>query len=220
MTSVRQRRDPLTRDRVIAAAISLADETGIEALSMRKLGVAMGVEAMSLYNHVANKVELLDGMIDAVFAEIGLPSDQAGWRVAMRERAIAVREVLRRHRWAIGLMESRSAPGPATLAHHDAVIGVLRRGGFTVAQTAHAFSLLDSYIYGFALQEKALPFDTPEETAEVAREIFAGFPQDAYPHFTELTTQHVLQPGYDYGEEFEFGLDVLLDGLQRLLRRR
>jgi AcrR family transcriptional regulator len=180
----------------------------------------MGVEAMSLYNHVGNKVELLDGMIDAVFGEIGLPSDRAGWRVAMRERAIAVRQVLRRHRWAIGLMESRSSPGPATLAHHDAVIGVLRRGGFTVAQTAHAFSLLDSYIYGFALQEKALPFETPEETAAVAREIFAGFPEDAYPHFTELTTQHVLQPGYDYGEEFEFGLDVILDGLQRLLRRR
>jgi AcrR family transcriptional regulator len=220
MTSARQRRDPLTRDRVVAAGIALADESGLESLSMRKLGVAMGVEAMSLYNHVANKVDLLDGMIDAVFAEIGLPSDQAGWRRAMRERALAVRQVLHRHRWAIGLMDSRSTPGPATLTHHDAVIGVLRRGGFTVAQTAHAFSLLDSYIYGFVLQENALPFDTPEETAEVATEIFAGFPADAYPHFVELTTQHVLQPGYDYGDEFEFGLDLILDGLQRLLRHR
>jgi len=219
MTSARQRRDPLTRDRVVDAAIVLADETGIEALSMRKLGVAMGVEAMSLYNHVANKVDLLDGMIDAVFAEVGLPSDHAGWRRAMRERAISVRRVLRRHRWAIGLMESRTTPGPATLAHHDAVIGVLRRGGFTVEQTAHAFSLLDSYIYGFALQEKGLPFEGPEQTAEVAAAIFAGFPADAYPHFVELTTQHVLQPGYDYGDEFVFGLDLILDGLERLLRR-
>jgi AcrR family transcriptional regulator len=219
MTRGARRREPLTRDRVVAAGIALADEAGIEALSMRKLGGAMGVEAMSLYNHVANKVDLLDGMIDALFAEIGLPSDEAGWRRAMRDRAIAVRAVLRRHRWAIGLMESRSAPGPATLAHHDAVIGVLRRGGFTVPQTAHAFSLLDSYIYGFALQEKALPFEGPQETAEVARENFEGFPPDAYPHFVELTTQHVLQPGYDYGDEFEFGLDVILDGLARLLRR-
>jgi AcrR family transcriptional regulator len=220
MTAVRRPRAALNRERVLAAALALADESGIEALSMRKLGEALGVEAMSLYNHVANKDDLLDGMIDAVFAEIGLPAGEVGWRTAMRERALSVRRVLGRHRWAVGLMESRSLPGPATLAHHDAVIGVLRAGGFTVAQTAHAFSLLDSYIYGFALQEKALPFDTPEETAEVAREIFAGFPQDAYPHFTELTMQHVLQPGYDYGEEFEFGLDVLLDGLQRLLRRR
>src|SRR4051812_6002551 len=118
MTTARQRRDPLSRDRVIGAAISLADEIGIEALSMRKLGEALGVEAMSLYNHVANKVDLLDGMIDGVFAEIGLPSDHAGWRKAMRERAISVRRVLGRHRWAIGLMQSRTSPGPATLTHH------------------------------------------------------------------------------------------------------
>jgi AcrR family transcriptional regulator len=171
---------------------------------------------MSLYNHVAGKEALLDGMIDAVFAEIDLPTADAGWRAAMRQRAISVRAVLRRHRWAIGLMESRTSPGPATLAHHDAVIGVLRAGGFTVAQTAHAFSLLDSYIYGFALQEKGLPFEGPEQTAEVAAAMFADFPVDRYPHFVELATQHVLQPGYDHGDEFEFGLDVVLDGLERL----
>jgi AcrR family transcriptional regulator len=219
MTTARRPRAGLHRDRVLAAAIALADEIGIEALSMRKLGEALGVEAMSLYNHVASKEDLLDGMIDVVFAEIDLPSSVDDWRAAMRQRCISVRRVLRGHRWAIGLMESRSSPGPATLAHHDAVIGVLRSGGFTVAQTAHAFSALDSYVYGFALQEKALPFDGPEETAEMAKAMFADFPADRYPHFVELATQHVMQPGYDYGDEFEFGLDLILDGLQRLLGR-
>jgi AcrR family transcriptional regulator len=218
MTAARRSRVPLSRERVLAAAVALADEIGIEALSMRKLGEALGVEAMSLYNHVANKDDLLDGMIDVVFAEIDLPSAEGGWRAAMRQRAISVRAVLRRHRWAIGLMQSRTSPGPATLAHHDAVIGVLRAGGFTVAQTAHAFSALDSYIYGFALQEKGLPFEGAEQAADVAAAMFAEFPVDRYPHFVELATQHVLQPGYDYGDEFEFGLDLILDGLERLLR--
>jgi AcrR family transcriptional regulator len=217
MTAARRSRVPLSRERVLSAAVALADQIGIEALSMRKLGEALGVEAMSLYNHVAHKDDLLDGMIDAVFAEIDLPSADDGWRAAMRQRAISVRAVLRRHRWAIGLMESRTSPGPATLAHHDAVIGVLRAGGFTVAQTAHAFSALDSYIYGFALQEKGLPFETAEQATEVAQAMFADFPVDRYPHFVELATQHVLQPGYDYGDEFEFGLDLILDGLERLL---
>jgi AcrR family transcriptional regulator len=217
MTAARRSRVPLSRERVLAAAVALADEIGIEALSMRKLGEALGVEAMSLYNHVAHKDDLLDGMIDVVFAEIDLPSAEGGWRAAMRQRAVSVRAVLRRHRWAIGLMQSRTSPGPATLAHHDAVIGVLRAGGFTVAQTAHAFSALDSYIYGFALQEKGLPFEGAEQAADVAAAMFADFPVDRYPHFVELATQHVLQPGYDYGDEFEFGLDLILDGLERLL---
>ena len=219
MTAARRSRVPLSRERVLAAAVALADEIGIEALSMRKLGEALGVEAMSLYNHVANKDDLLDGMIDAVFAEIDLPSAEGGWRPAMRQRAVSVRAVLRRHRWAIGLMQSRTSPGPATLAHHDAVIGVLRAGGFTVAQTAHAFSALDSYIYGFALQEKGLPFEGAEQAADVAAAMFADFPVDRYPHFVELATQHVLQPGYDYGDEFEFGLDLILDGLEHLQAR-
>jgi AcrR family transcriptional regulator len=201
---------------VLEVAVDLADRNGLEAPSMRKLGEALGVEAMSLYSHVANKDDLLDGMIDAVFTEIDLPSADDGWRIAMRQRAVSVREVLRRHRWAIGLMESRTSPGPATLAHHDAVIGVLRAGGFSVPQTAHAFSVLDSYIYGFALQEKGLPFQTADEAAEVTQAMFARIPVDRYPHVVELATQHALQPGYDYGAEFEFGLDLILDGLERL----
>ena len=208
-------RAPLSRERVLRAAVALADESGIHSLTMRKLGDAVGVEAMSLYHHVANKDDVLDGMVDLVFSEIGLPSGGTNWKTAMRQRAISAREVLSRHRWAIGLMESRTSPGSATLRHHDAVIGSLREGGFSIEMAAHAFSALDSYIYGFALQEASLPFDTAEETVEVAQMILKQFPADEYPHLTELTLEHVLQPGYAYGNEFEFGLDLILDGLER-----
>jgi AcrR family transcriptional regulator len=213
-TGARTPRVPLTRERVLHAAVALADESGSESLSMRKLGEAVGVEAMSLYHHVANKEDLLDGMIDVVFGEIDLPAGGEDWKTAMRQRGISARRVLSRHGWAIGFMESRSSPGPATLRHHDAVLGCLRDAGFSIELAAHAFSVLDSYIYGFALQERSLPFTTPEETAELAQDILADLPADAYPHLAELTAQHVLQPGYDYGNEFEFGLDLILDGLE------
>jgi AcrR family transcriptional regulator len=214
-TGARAQRVPLTRERVLHAAVALADESGSTSLSMRKLGEAVGVEAMSLYHHVANKDDLLDGMIDVVFGEIELPSDCRDWKQAMRQRALSARQVLARHGWAITFMESRKAPGPTTLRHHDAVLGCLRGAGFSVPLAAHAFSLLDSYIYGFALQERSLPFDTPEHAAELAQEILARFPVDEYPHLAELTAEHVLQPGYDYGNEFAFGLDLILEGLER-----
>lgn len=204
----------LNRDRVLRAALTLADESGIEALTMRKLGTELGVEAMSLYNHVANKDDLLDGMVDAVFNEIDLPSAGSDWKTAMRQRAVSAREVLSRHRWATGLMDSRTSPGPATLRHHDAVIGCLREGGFSIEMTAQAFSALDSYIYGFALQEASLPFDSGQEAAAVAQMILAQASADEYPHLTEMSIEHVLQTGYDYGNEFEFGLDLILDGLE------
>jgi AcrR family transcriptional regulator len=213
--TARETRTPLSRERVLGAALALADESGIESLTMRKLGEAVGVEAMSLYNHVANKDALLDGMVDLVFGEIDLPTGEAGWKAAMRRRAISAREALRRHPWAIGLMESRRTPGPANIQHHDAVLGILRNAGFTVELAAHAYSLLDSYIYGFAMQEASLPFHTPQETAQVAREIMAAFPADTYPHLAEIATAHVLQPGYDYGDEYLYGLDLILDGLER-----
>jgi AcrR family transcriptional regulator len=203
----------LSRERVLNAAVAFADERGIESLSMRKLGEALGVEAMSLYNHVANKDQLLDGMVDIVFSEVGLPAGDVDWKTAMRRRAVSARRVLSTHRWAIGLMESRTSPGPATLRHHDAVIGCLRGAGFSVAMAAHAFSLLDSYVYGFALQEATLPFDTAEQTAEVAEMILSSLQPDEYPHLTELAVEHVLQPGYSYGDDFEFGLDLILHGL-------
>jgi AcrR family transcriptional regulator len=209
-------RTPLNQERVLQTAVALADENGIASLSMRKLGEAVGVEAMSLYNHVANKEELLDGMVDVVFGEIDLPVGGADWKTAMRERAESARQALGRHPWAIGLMSARTSPGPATLRHHDAVIGSLRTAGFSVVMAAHAFSAIDSYVYGFALQEAALPFgDTEEETAEVARTMMAQFPTDEYPHLTEFSVEHVLQPGYDYSPEFDFGLDLILDGLER-----
>jgi AcrR family transcriptional regulator len=210
---------PLSRERVVRAAMALADAGGIDALTMRRLGDELGVEAMSLYKHVANKDDLIDGMTDAVFAEIELPSDATDWRTAMRERAVSVRAALSRHPWATPLMQSRTSPGPATMRHHDTVIGTLRTAGFSVALTAHAFSALDSYIYGFALQQRSLPFETGEQTAELAEAILAQFPAEAYPHLAELTVQHVLQPGYDYGDEFEFGLELVLDGLERARTR-
>ena len=209
-------RKPLTTERVLQAAVALADREGVGSLSMRRLARELGVEAMSLYHHVPGKQALLDGMADLVFGEIELPADDADWKAAMRRRAVSAREVLARHPWAIALMESRRTPGPANLRHHDAVLGCLRRAGFPVALTAHAYSILDAYIYGFALQEASLPFDTPEETAEVAAEIFDAFAAGAYPHLTELATEHVLQPGYDYGDEYDFGLELILDGLERL----
>jgi AcrR family transcriptional regulator len=208
---------PLTRERVLATAVALADRGGIGSLSMRKLAQELGVEAMSLYHHVANKDDILDGLVDVVFSEIDLPSGEEGWRAAMRRRAISAREALRRHPWATGLMESRPTPGAANLRHHDAVLGVLRGAGFPVELAAHAYSLLDSYIYGFALQEASLPFHTPEEAAQVAQAIMAEFPASEYPHLTEIAVDHVLQPGYDYGNEYLFGLDLILDGLERAL---
>ena len=203
----------LNREQVVQAAVALADERGLAAVTMRKVGEALGVEAMSLYNHVANKVDLLDGMVDLVFGEIGLPDPSDDWKPAMRQRAVSARSAVSRHPWATGLMESRAAPGPANLRHHDAVIGSLRAGGFPVALAAHAFSLLDSYVYGFCLQETGLPFDATDDMEAMVESILGHLPEAEYPHLWWLTVEHVLQPGYDYGDEFAFGLDLILDAL-------
>jgi AcrR family transcriptional regulator len=208
-----RRRTPLTRERVMLTAVQRADEGGIESLSMRKLGQELGVEAMALYHHFASKDDLVNSMVDLVFSEIDLPPSGGDWRTAMRQRAIAVRDALLRHRWAIGLMESRPRPGPANLRHHDAVIGSLRAGGFDIAMAAHAYSLLDSYIYGFALTKMNLPFETSADVADVARSMLEPFPPDEYPHMIEILTDHVMKPGYDYGDEFEYGLDLIINGL-------
>lgn len=207
-------RAPLTRASIIEAGVRLADEGGLEAVSMRRLAEGLGVQAMSLYHHLAGREALLDGMVDAVFEEIEPPAPGAPWRAAMRERARSARAALLRHPWAVALMDSRSAPGPNTLRHHDAVLGCLRRGGFTVAGAAHAFSLLDSYIYGFVLQELAVPFQTADETNEMAREMQELMGQE-YPHLTEMLLEHVSKPAYTYADEFERGLELILDGLSR-----
>ena len=203
----------LNREQVVQAGVALADAHGLDALTMRRLGEALGVEAMSLYNHVANKVDLLDGMVDLVFGEIGLPDPSDDWKPAMRQRAVSARSAVSRHPWATGLMESRAAPGQANLRHHDAVIGSLRAGGFPVALAAHAFSLLDSYVYGFCLQETGLPFDATDGMEAMVESILGHLPEAEYPHLWWLTVEHVLQPGYDYGDEFAFGLDLILDAL-------
>lgn len=210
------RRARLTRARVIAAGVALADAEGLDAVSMRRLAQALGVEAMSLYHHVRNKTELVDGMVDQVFAEMTMPPEDLDWRPAIRVRAESARAVLRRHPWATPLLDGRTSPGFATLRHLDAVIGTFRRGGFSVRATAHAISLVDAYVYGFSLQEAALPFDEAQDVADVVDHILGSVPMETdYPHMAELTREHVLQPGYDYGEEFGWGLDLVLDGLER-----
>ncbi|WAZ26036.1 TetR/AcrR family transcriptional regulator [Streptomyces cinnabarinus] len=209
----RGRRVPLSRERVIRTAVAVADEKGSAALTMRAVAEPLGVEAMSLYHHVKGREDILDGMVDAVFGEIELPPHDTDWKSAMRRRGESARAALRRHPWAIGLMDSRSRPGPATLRHHDAVIGALRAGGFSVPMTAHAVSLIDSYLYGFVLQELSLPFKGAAELDEVAGAILRDMPADAYPHLAELATEHVMRPGYDYGDEFDYGLGLVLDAL-------
>ena len=208
-------RERLSRQRVLEAAVAHADAGGLEALTMRTLAEMLEVAPMALYRHVTNKEDLIDGMVDVVFGEIGVPPGGGDWKSAMRHRAIAVRDALTRHRWAIGLMESRRSPGPANLRHHDAVIGRLRAGGFSIEMAAHAYSLLDAYIYGFALTKMNLPFASGAEVAGVAQTMLQPFPVNEYPNLVEFITEHAMKPGYDYADEFEYGLDVLLDGLER-----
>jgi AcrR family transcriptional regulator len=209
-------RRPLSRDRVLRAALEVADSGGLASLTIRSLAEALGVKPMSVYHHVANKEAILDGIVDLVFAEIDVPPGDGDWRVEMHARAASARSALRRHPWAIGLMESRTTPGPATLRHHDAVLGSLRAGGLSVELAGHAYAVLDSYLYGFAVQEAGLPFEGPEQVADLAESIMAGFDADEYPHLTELAVEVVMQPGYDFGNEFDFGLGLVLDGLERL----
>ena len=215
-TTRSQPRAPLSRERVLNTALKLADQGGLESLSMRKLGQELGVEAMAVYYHFSNKDEVLDGIVDLVFGEIDLPVAGADWKTAMRQRAISLRDVLARHRWAIGMMESRRNPGPANLRHHDAVIGNLRAAGFDMEMVAHAYSLLDGYIYGFALTKMNLPFDSGDDVAGLAQDMLEPFPLGEYPNLVAFITEHATKPGYDFGDEFEYGLDVILDGLEKL----
>jgi AcrR family transcriptional regulator len=208
-------RVPLSRDRVLRGAVAVADADGIDSLTIRSLARHLGVKPMSVYYYVASKDEILDGIVDLVFSEIDLPSAHGDWQAEIVRRANSARQVLRRHSWAIGLMESRKNPGPATLRHHDAVLGTLRGAGFSVEMTAHAYALIDSYVYGFALQEASLPFQGPDTVSDVAEPMMQQFPAEKYPHLVEMATEYILQPGYDFGNEFEFGLNVILDALAR-----
>lgn len=215
MTS-QNRREPLTRQRVLDAALLLADEIGAEALTIRKLAAALDVKPMTIYHHVPGKEQILDGIVDLVFAEIDLPPTDLGWVEALRHRCRSARAVLGRHWWAVPLMETRTSPGPATLRHHDAVLGCLRGGGLSLQVTAHAYAILDSYVYGFALQEANLPFGGEAPISDLADQIVRAFPNGLYPHFVEFSVQHVSRPGYSFAESFEVGLDLLLQGLDRM----
>ncbi len=208
-------RVPLNRERVLRAAVDVADAGGITSLTIRSLAEALEVKPMSVYHHVANKEEIIDGIVDLVFGEFDHPEPGGDWRAEMRRRALSVRSVLRVHPWAIPLLQSRTSPGAATLTHLNAVIGTLREGGFSVELTAHAYALLDSYIYGFAMSEASLPINGPETVAEVAEEMnmMELFSTGAFPHLVEFSTEHIMKPGYDFGAEFEFGLDLVLEGL-------
>ena len=208
-------RPALSRERVLQGAVAVADARGIAALTIRSLAQHLGVKPMSLYYYVANKNEILDAIVDVVFSEIDLPTVDGDWRSEVHLRATSARHVLRRHSWAIGLLESRTSPGPATLRHHDAMIGTLRGAGFSIEMTAHAYALIDSYVYGFALQEAALPFEGSDDVATVVEPLIEQFSTTEYPHLVELATEHVLRPGYDFGDEFDFGLTLILDGLAR-----
>ncbi|MDI2129964.1 TetR/AcrR family transcriptional regulator [Yinghuangia seranimata] len=200
---------------MLDAAVRVADRGGVDAISMRKVAQELGVEAMSLYRHVPNKDAVLDGVVDVVFAAIELPdAGREDWRDAIRARANSARAVLSRHSWALGLMDSRRNPGPATLRHHDAVLGVLREAGFGLRTAAHAVSLIDSYVGGYVLQEQNLPLTSTDEVAEVADGILAALPADEFPYLTEMIVEHALKPGYDHTAEFAYGLDLILDALE------
>ena|SRR6056297_1381162 len=208
----------LSRDGVLREAVRLADAEGLAAVTMRRLGRELGAGAMSLYHYVTSKDDLLDGMVDLVFAQIEAPKADGDWREAMLRRSRSARDVLLRHAWAVGVMESRSTPGPANLRHREAVTACLRTAGFSIEMTAHATWLLDSYVYGFVLQEAALPFDGPDELADSADAFMAALPPERYPYSHE-TAGALLAAGYDPATEFDFGLDVILDALERLRNR-
>ena len=206
----------LSKQRVVHEAVRLADREGVHGLSMRRLAGALGAGAMSLYHYVTSKEDLLDAMIDVVFEEIELPPEQTDWQSAMRRRSVSARQVLARHPWAVGLMESRTSPGPAHLRHREAVTACLRRAGFSVLMATHANWLLDVYVYGYALQEASLPFDTADEFADMAEDVFLPkLPPDEFPYLNESAAA-LVAAGYDPAEEFIFGLDLVLAALEPL----
>jgi AcrR family transcriptional regulator len=209
----------LTRDRVLRTAVALADQRGLGELTMRSLAKELGVEAMSLYNHVANKDDLLDGMIELVFSEIEPPAAGGDWKAELRRRAVSTRAALLRHRWAVGEMEGRTSHGPSNMKVHDAVLGCLRAAGFSIEMTVHAMSVQDAYIYGFALQQTDMSSQTADDFADVAQRQMVAYADVLadYPNLVEVVGGYVAKVGYDYDTEFVFGFDVIVDGLGRLL---
>lgn len=206
-------RAPLTGERVVSAAVGLADAEGLASLSMRRLGEALGVEAMSLYKHVANKEAILAGIVDRVVAEMEAPAIGGDWRAAMRRRAVSAHATLRRHPWATMLLASRANVGPAMLRYVDATIGCLRAAGFSYVLADHAWNAIDSHVYGFTLQAQNFPF-APEEYARVAAGFLPALDAEVYPYLHAMTTE-VVAGRHDGMHEFTFGLELILEGLER-----
>lgn len=212
-------RKTLSRERVLAGAVALVDEIGLEAFTIRKLAAGLSTKPMTIYHHVPSKEEIVNGMVEVVFAEIEKPPPDQDWKPAIRRRCLSAREVLKRHPWAAPLMESRTAPGPENLGHHESVLACLRRGGLSWQMTAHAYAILDAFVYGFAFQEATLPEGAGDEFVEMAKDLATAFDPDALPHLVEFTVNHVFQPGYNFADSFEFGLDLLLDALEQAAGR-
>ena len=208
----------LSRDSVLLAALAIADADGIDAMTMQRVARRLGAEPMSLYRHVRNKEDLLDGLVDLVYAEIWIPAPTDPWQDAVRRRAGSAREVLLRHPWAVGLLESRAHPGPANLAHHDAVVSNLIAAGFTAANSTHAYNLVDSYVFGFAIQEVSLPIAATQDLSTVAPEMLAAFPSGRYPNL-EAVAEELAAAGFRYADEFDYGLDLVIDTIERNVPR-
>ncbi|MHB1342072.1 MAG: TetR/AcrR family transcriptional regulator C-terminal domain-containing protein [Coriobacteriia bacterium] len=211
-------RPPLNRERVLAAAVEIADARGVGAVTMRAVASSLGVEAMSLYNHVANKDDILDGMVDMVVEQIDLPSDVEFWREAMRRRAVSAHTVFDRHPWVPVLLDSRESSGPSGLRYFDWVLGTLMRAGFSLDDSERAFSVLDSYIYGFGIQQFNFSAASDMSLEERAEAILAYVPAEQYPYLHQMASR-AMQVGYDAEADFDFGLEIILDGLERILEK-
>jgi len=201
---------------VLRAAVDLADECGIDSVTMRELGRRLEVKAASLYNHIAGKDDLIGGMVDLALSEIDVPVEGVFWKETMRRRAISAREVFARHGWAAGLIDSRDRTGLNSLAYVDRVLGVLIQAGFSPAVAANAFLVLDSYLYGFERQRPDASIEDGLERTEAAREVLAAIPDGGYPFAALVAIEYAAHP-FDQEAAFEFGLGLILDGLERSL---
>lgn len=207
----------LNQPKILKEAIKIVDKQGLQALSMRKIASRLKVEAMSLYHYFNNKDDLLGAMIDHVFSEIKWTHtfNSKNWKSSIRNRCLQLREVLNRHPWSVGLLESHPNPGPETLKHHDEVLGCFLDAGFSESLSAHSYALIDSFVYGFALQENAMPVTEAQDIQDLAEEIINQIPENHYPYFTKMTKNYYTKPNYDFSKEFTFGLDLILDGLEQ-----